>query len=131
MAKSAGITGVNIKPQRVGGLTSARLLRDAAQALDMGIEIDDTFGGSLATAHVAQLAASTDPQNFMVAALSSDWTTPAISDVPVVSQGGGLAEVLMGPGLGVDVDICALGSPSFVRSTERAPLDVGADGGPL
>ncbi len=76
MAKSMGIAGVNIKPQRVGGLTRARLLRDAAQALDMLIEVDDTFGGSLMTAHVAHLAASTDPRNFMVAAFSSDWTTP-------------------------------------------------------
>jgi L-alanine-DL-glutamate epimerase-like enolase superfamily enzyme len=126
-AKRAGIAGVNLKPQRVGGLTRARLLRDAAQALDMSIEIDDTFGGTLATAHVAQLAASTDSRNFMVAAFSSDWTTPAISNAPIVSQGGGSAEALRGAGLGVEVDAAALGASTYASSAGRVPA--GAAGG--
>ncbi|KAE8327827.1 enolase C-terminal domain-like protein [Aspergillus sergii] len=40
----AGITGVNIKVSRVGGFTKARVLRDAAVALDMMVTIDDTGG---------------------------------------------------------------------------------------
>jgi cis-L-3-hydroxyproline dehydratase len=113
LAKSLGIAGVNVKLQRVGGLTKARLLRDAAQALGMNIEADDFWGGSLVTAGIAQLAASTDPRSFLVAAFFSDWTLPAIANVPVASQGGGLAEPLRGPGLGVEVDVVALGEPTF------------------
>jgi L-alanine-DL-glutamate epimerase-like enolase superfamily enzyme len=125
LAKSLGIGGVNIKPQRVGGLTRARLLRDAAQALGMNIEVDDTWGGSLVTAHVAQLAASTDPRNFLVAAFFSDWTVPAVSEVPVVTHGGGLAEALSGPGLGVEVDVSTLGAPTYELAAGRARVAAG------
>jgi L-alanine-DL-glutamate epimerase-like enolase superfamily enzyme len=118
-AKRLGIGGVNVKPQRVGGLTRARLLRDGAQALGMNIEVDDTWGGSLVTAHVAHLAASTDPESFLVAAFFSDWTAPAVSNVPVVLEGGGLAEALGGPGLGVEVDVAALGAPTYERTLDR------------
>jgi L-alanine-DL-glutamate epimerase-like enolase superfamily enzyme len=110
-AKRLGIGGVNLKPQRVGGLTAARLLRDAAQALDMNIECDDTWGGTLVTASVAQLAASTDPRNFLVAAFFSDWTEPAVGTGPAISAGGGIGRALTGPGLGVEVDLAALGEP--------------------
>jgi L-alanine-DL-glutamate epimerase-like enolase superfamily enzyme len=127
-AKNLGIGGVNIKPQRVGGLTAARLLRDAAQALDMNVECDDTWGGTLVTAQVAQLAASTDPRNFLVAAFFSDWTEPAVSTAPAISSGGGMGHALPGPGLGVEVDVAALGQPvltvtadSSHRSAAAAP----------
>lgn len=121
-AKRLGIAGVNVKPQRVGGLTRAKLIRDAAQALEMNIEADDTWGGSLVTAHVAALAASTHPRNFLVAAFFSDWTTPAICNAPVVSDGGGRAGILTGPGLGVEVDVDVLGPPTWERSVERSPV---------
>ena len=40
-AHSAGISGVNIKLSRVEGLTKARMLHDAAVALDMTANVDD------------------------------------------------------------------------------------------
>ncbi|WP_431230880.1 mandelate racemase/muconate lactonizing enzyme family protein [Paenarthrobacter nicotinovorans] len=121
-AKSLGIAGVNIKPQRVGGLSAARLLRDVAQALEMNIECDDTWGGTLVTAHVAHLAASTDPKNFLVAAFFADWTDPAVSTAPVVTAGGGVGHALEGPGLGVDIDLAVLGEPVLtVRADEPIP----------
>jgi cis-L-3-hydroxyproline dehydratase len=118
-AKSLGMAGVNIKPQRVGGLTAARLIRDAAQALGMNIECDDTWGGTIVTAQVAQLAASTSPQNFLVAAFFSDWTEPAVSTAPTVTSGGGMGCALTGPGLGVTVDVALLGEP--VLTVEADP----------
>lgn len=111
LAKSLGMAGVNVKPQRVGGLTAARLIRDAAQALGMNIECDDTWGGTIVTAEVAQLAASTSPQNFLVTAFFSDWTEPAVSTAPTITSGGGMGRALTGPGLGVTVDVALLGDP--------------------
>lgn len=125
LAKSVGIAGVNVKPQRVGGLSKARLLRDAAQALGMNIEVDDTWGGSLVTAQLSQLAASTDPQSFLVAAYFSDWTLPAISDAPAIADGGGTAAPLAGPGLGVDVDVSVLGAPTYERTMDEQPILAG------
>lgn len=126
VAKSAGIAGVNVKVQRVGGLTVAKLIRDAAQALGMNIECDDYWGGTLVTAAVAALAASTQPQNFLVAAFFSDWTEPAVSTAPVISAGGGSGHVLPEPGLGVTVDTAALGEPVFtVSHGTRVPAAIG------
>lgn len=119
LAKSLGMAGVNIKPQRVGGLTAARLIRDGAQALGMNIECDDTWGGTIVTAEVAQLAASTSPQNFLVAAFFSDWTEPAVSTAPTITSGGGTGYALTGPGLGVTVDVALLGEPVFTVEADR------------
>jgi L-alanine-DL-glutamate epimerase-like enolase superfamily enzyme len=110
-AKAMGIAGVNVKVQRIGGLTKARLIRDAAQALGMNHECDDTWGGTIATAGVAQLSASSDPASFLVAAFSSDWTEPAVSTAPKITHGGGVGHALTGPGLGIEVDPSALGEP--------------------
>lgn len=110
-AKAFGIAGVNVKVQRVGGLTSAKLIRDAAQALGMNIECDDYWGGTIVTAGVAALAASTRPQDFLVAAFFSDWTEPAVSTAPEILSGGGIGCALPGPGLGVTVDVEMLGNP--------------------
>lgn len=118
LAKSQGIAGVNIKPQRVGGLTTARLIRDSAQALGMNIECDDTWGGTIVTAQVAALAASTHPKNFLVAAFFSDWTEPAVSTAPRILSGGGTGCALTDPGLGVTVDVAALGKPVLSVSVE-------------
>lgn len=115
-ANSLGMAGVNVKPQRVGGLSTARLIRDAAQALGMNIECDDTWGGTLVTAQTAALSASTDPRNFLVAAFLSDFTEPAVSNAPVVTSGGGMGHVLTGPGFGVVVNVESLGKPVLTVS---------------
>jgi cis-L-3-hydroxyproline dehydratase len=115
-ANSLGMAGVNIKTQRVGGLSAARVMRDAAQALGMNVECDDTWGGTLVTAQIAALAASTDPRNFLVAAFFSDWTKPAISNAPAITSGGGVGHALTGHGIGVVVDAKSLGKSVFTIS---------------
>lgn len=126
-AKRAGIAGVNVKVQRVGGLTAARLIRDAAQALGMNIECDDTWGGTIVTAGVAQLAASTDPRHFLAAAFLSTFTQPAVSNAPRISSGGGMGHALTGPGLGVEVDVAALGEPVITMTQSFRHTDQGPD----
>ena len=55
----AGIDGVTIKIARVGGVTAARTIRDAAVALGMMVTVEDTGGADIDTAAMAHLSIST------------------------------------------------------------------------
>lgn len=91
-AHKIGATGINLKISKVGGLTRARAMRDLAQALRLTFTVDDTWGGSLATAAITHLARSCEPALLVAATRFSDWITPRIgSDV-------------IGAGLGLMVD---------------------------
>ncbi|KAM0083768.1 hypothetical protein ACKRZS_003968 [Fusarium odoratissimum] len=87
-AHAAGITGVNIKPSRVGGLTKARLIRDAAVALDMVINCDDTWGSALTTAQNVLLATTTPSHRLRAVDLFCEWTEPLIADIPRMEEDG-------------------------------------------
>ncbi|CAI6034808.1 unnamed protein product [Clonostachys chloroleuca] len=112
-AHAAGVTGVNIKPSRVGGLTKARTLRDAAVALDMVVSSDDTWGCSLATAQNLQLAVSTHRDRFRAVDLFTEWTTPMIAEIPRIKGDGRIdCSPLPGNGFGA-IDAEILGEPLF------------------
>ena len=103
---------VNLKLARVGGLTPARLLRDLGAALGLRFTVEDTWGGDLTTAAVAHLAASTRPDALLMASFMNDWTLDHVAGYePRSHDGRGSAPA--GPGLGVDVDVAALGPPLF------------------
>ncbi|KAI9925802.1 hypothetical protein MW887_005608 [Aspergillus wentii] len=87
-AHAAGITGVNIKLSRVGGLTKARILRDAAVGLEMMVTVDDTWGCALTTAQNLQLAASTRPDRLRAVDCFAEWTNPLIADIPRMRANG-------------------------------------------
>jgi L-alanine-DL-glutamate epimerase-like enolase superfamily enzyme len=107
---AGGLDGFNLKIARVGGLTEARLLRDAGQSLGLMLTIEDSWGGDLATAAVSHLAASTDPDALLMASFFNDWTDGHIAGhEPRSHAGRGAAPAA--PGLGVDVDLSALGTP--------------------
>ncbi|KAB8203953.1 enolase C-terminal domain-like protein [Aspergillus parasiticus] len=112
-AYTAGITGVNIKVSRVGGFTKARLLRDAAVALDMMVTIDDTWGCALTTAQNIQMAASTPRDKLRAVDLFAEWTSPAIAEIPRMQSTGLVTHPsLPGNGFGT-IDIEILGEPLF------------------
>lgn len=104
---------VNLKIGRLGGLTPARLMRDAAVGLGMTVTLEDTWGGDVATAAVAHLAATTAADDMLSASFFNDWTVEHVApDVrPASVRGHGSAPAL--PGLGVEVDACLLGQPLF------------------
>jgi L-alanine-DL-glutamate epimerase-like enolase superfamily enzyme len=103
---------INLKVSKVGGLTAARLIRDLAQALGLRLTIEDTWGGDLVTAAVAHLAASTRPDALFSVSFMNDWTNEHVAGYqPRSSSGFGAAP--MQPGLGVEVDVAALGEPLF------------------
>jgi L-alanine-DL-glutamate epimerase-like enolase superfamily enzyme len=103
---------VNIKLARVGGITGALRMRSLAQDLGMTMCIEDVWGGDVTTAAVSHVAASTRPDALLHASFFNDWTNEHIADhVPRSKQGRGEAPTT--PGLGVSVDVKALGKPLF------------------
>lgn len=108
----AGAAGVNLKPSRVGGLTRARALRDAAEALGMRFTVDDTWGGALASAHIAALAATSRPEHLTGVTCFTGFTTPVVAS-GVGQVADGRLRVPTAPGLGVEVDEALLGDPVF------------------
>ena len=109
---NVGASGVNIKPSRLGGITPARLLRDAASELGMMMTIDDSWGGALTTAGLSHLAISTPPDALIAATLFGELVMPMIGDAPQrLPCGGGSASTL--PGLGLTIDEDQLGDPVF------------------
>lgn len=107
---AVGATGVNVKSSRLGGLTKARSLRDAATGLGMTFTVDDPWGGALTTAQNAHLGASSDPEYLTAVTYFSEWTAPVVASGPgVLANGRG--EIPSLPGLGVVVDRDVLGDP--------------------
>jgi L-alanine-DL-glutamate epimerase-like enolase superfamily enzyme len=100
----------NLKINRVGGLTKARLLRDVGQELGITVNVEDSWGGDLTTAAVSHLAASTRPEAMLMVSFMNDWTNEHVAGYePRSANGQGAAPCT--PGLGVSVDPDLLGPP--------------------
>ncbi len=109
---ACGMDAVNVKISKVGGLTRARRLRELAEAVGVSLTIEDTWGGDLVTAAVSHLAASVDERLLFTVSFMNDWTNEHIAGYEPRSQVG-LGRAPERPGLGVDVDVAALGEPLF------------------
>ncbi|HEV8402068.1 MAG TPA: enolase C-terminal domain-like protein [Candidatus Limnocylindrales bacterium] len=103
---------VNLKIGRVGGLTKARLMRDAAIELGLTLTIEDSWGGDLVTAAVSHLAAGVPTAQLFAASYMNDWTVEHVAGYQPRSRAG-RGPVPDRPGLGVDVDLHRLGAPLF------------------
>jgi cis-L-3-hydroxyproline dehydratase len=109
---SAGVSSINIKISRVGGLTGAALMRDVMQELNLMVSVEDMWGGDLITAAVSHLAASTRPESLLMTSFMNDWTDGHVAGYrPQSVNGRGSAPT--GPGLGIEVDTSLLGEPLF------------------
>ena len=106
----------NLKISKVGGPTRAKLMRDLAVELGLRVTIEDTWGGDLVTAAVAHLAASTPPETLFTVSFMNDWTNEHVAGHEPRSRSG-FGSAPDGPGLGIDVDVAALGRP--LLSTSR------------
>ena len=101
---------INLKIGRVGGLTRARLIRDLGTELGLRFTIEDSWGGDVTTAAVSHLAASTKPDNLLMASFMNDWTLDHVAGYePHSLRGRGAAPTT--PGLGLQVDAERLGAP--------------------
>jgi len=103
---------INLKISRVGGLTRAKQMRDLAQALGLRLTIEDTWGGDVTTAAISHLAATTDPAALFTVSFMNAWVNEHIGGFKPRSKNG-IGETPSGPGLGIEVDVAALGEPLF------------------
>jgi cis-L-3-hydroxyproline dehydratase len=111
-ATIGGLAAINLKISKVGGLTKARTIRDVAEALGLALTIEDTWGGDVVTASVAHLAATVRPDALFTVSFMNDWTSEHVAGhQPRSESGWGSAPT--GAGLGVQVDVEALGKPLF------------------
>ena len=103
---------INLKINRMGGLTRARQIRDLCISLGIVMTIEDSWGGEIATSAIAHLAQST-PENFhFQSSAFHDYHTLAIADGgPIVD--GGFMRASDTPGLGVEPIMEVIGKPLF------------------
>jgi cis-L-3-hydroxyproline dehydratase len=114
--RSGGVSSINIKISRAGGITGAALMRDVMQELNLMVSVEDMWGGDLITAAVSHLAASTRPESLLMTSFMNDWTDGHVAGYrPRSVNGRGAAPT--GPGLGIEVDTPLLGEPLFSMET--------------
>ena len=104
--------GVKVKPNRLGGLTRARQIRDLGVTLGWQMHVEDVGGSALADTAALHLAASTPDAN----RLASWLCHYHLAVDPVPEQGArnlkGFATPPSVPGLGVTPDKDSLGPPT-------------------
>jgi L-alanine-DL-glutamate epimerase-like enolase superfamily enzyme len=104
---------VNMKINRVGGITKARQFRDLCVTMGIGLTIEDTWGGEIATSAIAHLAHSTpNGFHFQSSAFHEYHNIEVASGGPKVEGGYMVASSL--PGLGVTPHMDRLGKPIAV-----------------
>lgn len=105
--------GIGLKPNRVGGLTKARRIRDFCVEAGWRINIEDTGGSALADTAAVHLAQATPAPN-----RRGTWFCHEMLTVDPVIGGarnlGGVTRAPDHPGLGVEPDPDQLGRPVAV-----------------
>jgi L-alanine-DL-glutamate epimerase-like enolase superfamily enzyme len=103
---------INLKINRMGGLTRARQVRDLCISLGIGMTIEDSWGSEIATSAIAHLAQSTPAAyHFQSSAFHEYHSTHIAEGGPIVKNGFMWASDKAG--LGVDPITETLGKPVF------------------
>lgn len=103
---------INLKINRVGGLTQARKFRDLCMAMGVIMTIEDSWGGEIATAAIAHLAHSLPSDFHFQSSAFHEYTDVEIAGgAPVMEDG--YMWVTDKPGLGVEPRMDVLGAPVF------------------
>ena len=105
--------GVTIKIARVGGVGPAALLRDVAVDLGLPVTVEDTGGSDIDTAAMAQLSLST-PEELRIHTVDFNAWVAVGNATGMPSAVDGKLRAPEGPGLGVEVQLEALGEPFSV-----------------
>jgi cis-L-3-hydroxyproline dehydratase len=107
------VDGITIKIARVGGVSRARLMRDVAVEMGLRVTIEDTGGAEIDTAAMAHLMLSTPEEARQHTVDFHNWVSAGHGAASFDCRDGSMAAP-QGPGLGVAVEIGALGEPFFV-----------------
>lgn len=103
---------INLKINRVGGLTKARQFRDLCLHFGLAMTIEDAWGGEIATAAIAHLAHSLPKEFHFQSSAFHEYTEVEIAGGGPVLKDGYMT-VSTRPGLGVEPNMGALGEPVF------------------
>lgn len=105
--------GIGLKPNRVGGLTKARRIRDFCVQTGLRLNIEDTGGTALADTAAVHLAQAT-PARYQ----RGTWFCHEMINVDPIIGGarnlGGITRAPDTPGLGAEPDLECLGEPLAV-----------------
>ena len=110
--QDSAMDAINLKINRVGGLTKAMMFRDLCIELGIIMTVEDSWGGEIATAAIAHLA-HTLPREFHFQSSAFH----EYSDLEIAEGGPSIAQGWMrasnGVGLGVEPKMEVLGEPVF------------------
>jgi len=99
---------VNLKISKLGGLTKIRQARDLCVSMGIGMTLEDSWGGDIATAAIAHLAHST-PTEFLFSTTDfNSYVTVSVADGAPHRVNGRLA-ASKAPGLGIQPKLDVLG----------------------
>ncbi|MBL9127064.1 MAG: mandelate racemase/muconate lactonizing enzyme family protein [Verrucomicrobiales bacterium] len=104
---------VNLKISKLGGLTRIRQARDLCISLGIGMTLEDSWGGDIATAAIAHLAQSTPPELLFTTTDFNSYVTVETADGAPKRTGGRMA-ASREPGLGIRPRMSVLGEPVVV-----------------
>lgn len=118
------LDAIHLKPSMVGGITKAVRLRDFAQAMGVMILMSEPYGGPVAHAAMAQVAATVSSKRLLgIVALDAH---PGAAEPAYASCASCSEQCQPGkhawqdfPGLGVDVTEALLGTPGFSFSASE------------
>jgi len=114
--KLGACEGVKVKPNRLGGLTRARQVRDFGVSVGWQLHVEDVGGSVLADTAALHLAASTSAPNRLASWLCHDHLSVDLAPGQGVRNLGGHVELPNQPGLGVVPELDLLGEPVAVYS---------------
>ncbi len=101
---------VNLKISKFGGLTKIRQARDLCVSMGIGMTIEDSWGGDIATAAIAHLAQSTPTEFLFTTTDFNSYVTVSTADGAPQRKDGRMA-ASRAPGLGVAPKMAVLGAP--------------------
>jgi L-alanine-DL-glutamate epimerase-like enolase superfamily enzyme len=104
---------VNLKISKLGGLTKIRQARDLCVSLGIGMTLEDSWGGDIATAAIAHLAHSTPPELLFSSTDFNSYVTVSTATGAPQRVNGRLA-ASREPGLGIHPRPEVLGEPLVV-----------------
>jgi L-alanine-DL-glutamate epimerase-like enolase superfamily enzyme len=105
-----------LKFSRFGGITPTRKARDLALQLGFAMTIEDSAGGDIVSAAMAQIGATIPDGSLINASLIGRMVEERLATDWSPLEGGGSGTLPPGPGLGITVDAARLGAPVLTFS---------------
>ena len=110
--QDSAMDAINLKINRVGGLTKAMMFRDLCIELGIIMTVEDSWGGEIATAAIAHLAHTLPREFHFQSSAFHEYSDLEIAEGgPSIEQGWMRAS--SGVGLGVEPKMGVLGEPVF------------------